>query len=163
MDITLNPIGLIHSVFSDPETGGRQAPIDGQEGIVHVKEEFSEGLEGLDEFSHVIAIYYFHRQVDVHLKAAPCFDKHCEHGIFASRYPARPNRIGISIWTLKHIEGNKLHCRDIDVLDGTPLLDIKPYVKQFDNMENPVCGWYDFVDWQTIREDVRSNQGHACK
>jgi len=149
MSITINPIGSIHSVYTDPETGGRQPVIDGREGIIRLDSEFIEGLEGLEEFSHVIAIYHFHRQSEVRLKAKPCFDKTHEHGIFASRYPTRPNHIGISIWTLTRVQGNILHCMDIDVLDGTPLLDIKPYVKQFDHKENPKCGWYDFVDWQS--------------
>ena len=151
MDIAFTSIGVIHSVFDDPDTGARQPSIDGREGTIVVREEFSKGLEGLAEFSHIIAIYYFHRQTEVRMKARPCFDPLNEHGIFASRYPTRPNHIGMSILTLQQVSDNVIHCQDVDVLDGTPLLDIKPYVKQFDHRDNPKCGWYDVMDWQTIR------------
>lgn len=150
MVIAFNPIGVIHSVFNDPQSGGRQPGIDGREGTIVLRDELSQGLEGLDEFSHIIALYYFHRQAEVRLKASPCFDPTKEHGIFASRYTTRPNHIGISIWKLQAIKNNVLHCQDIDVVDGTPLLDIKPYVRQFDHKENTRCGWYDAVDWQAV-------------
>jgi tRNA-Thr(GGU) m(6)t(6)A37 methyltransferase TsaA len=150
MVITCSPIGVIRSSFKDPQAGGRQATIDGREGTIIVHEELAKGLEGIGEFSHIIALYHFHRQTEVHLKACPCFDPSTEHGIFASRYPTRPNHIGISVWTLQQVKDNVLFCRDIDVLDGTPLLDIKPYVKQFDQMDNPKCGWYDVVDWRSV-------------
>ena len=151
MVIAFNSIGIIHSLFKDPQTGGRQPTVDGREGTIVIREELSKGLDGLGEFSHIIAIYYFHRQTEVHLKARPCFDPSKEHGIFASRYPTRPNHIGISIWTLQQVKDNVLHCQDIDVIDGTPLLDIKPYVKQFDHRDNPICGWYDALNWQVIQ------------
>lgn len=155
MSITISPIGVIHSIFNDATTGGRQPSIDGREGKIILNEEFCEGLDGLDSFSHIIALYYFHRQVEVHLKAKPCFDPSHVHGIFASRYPTRPNHIGISIWSLKEIRNNILYCNDIDVLDGTPLLDIKPYVKQFDHRSNTKCGWYDKIDWNNIQKKVK--------
>ena len=156
MIINVVPIGTIRSVFNNAESGGRQPPIDGQKGKIILNEEFSAGLSGLEEFSHIIALYYFHRQVEVRLKARPCFDPEIEHGIFASRYPTRPNHIGISIWSLRDIQKNVLHCDDIDVLDGTPLLDIKPYVKQFDHRDDPRCGWYDSVDWEIIWSEISS-------
>lgn len=159
MVIAFNSIGIIHSAFKDPETGGRQPSIDGREGTIILEEELSQGLEGLEEFSHIIAIYYFHRQAEVRLKASPCFDPNKEHGIFASRYPTRPNHIGISIWTLQQVQENVLHCLDIDVVDGTPLLDLKPYVKQFDHKDNPKCGWYDVIDWQAIRAESLKSLG----
>lgn len=161
MVIAFTPIGVIHSLFDDPQTGGRQPTVDGCEGTIVLREELSKGLEGLSEFSHIIAIYFFHRQTEVRLKACPCFDPSTEHGIFASRYPTRPNHIGISIWTLQQVNHNVLHCRDIDVLNGTPLLDIKPYVKQFDQKDNPKCGWYDMVDWQSVRAEPQESLS-AC-
>jgi tRNA-Thr(GGU) m(6)t(6)A37 methyltransferase TsaA len=148
---------VIHSLFDDPQTGGRQPTVDGCEGTIVLHEELANGLEGLGEFSHIIAIYFFHRQTEVRLKACPCFDPSTEHGIFASRYPTRPNHIGISIWTLQQVNHNVLHCPDIDVLNDTPLLDIKPYVKQFDQKDNPKCGWYDMVDWQSIRAEPQKS------
>lgn len=156
MIIAISPIGVIRSEFDDITTGGRQPTIDGRRGKIILNEKFSEGLDGLNEFSHIIAIYYFHRQVEVRLKASPCFDPTREHGIFASRYPTRPNHIGMSVWSLENIENNVLHCHDIDVLDGTPLLDIKPYVKQFDHRENPKCGWYDTLDWDSVWSETKA-------
>lgn len=158
MVIAISPIGIIHSAFSNAETGGRQPTIDGQDGKIVLRPEYSTGLDGLHEFSHIIAIYYFHRQAEVRLKARPCFDPTREHGIFASRYPTRPNHIGMSIWSLKNIKGNELHCHDIDVLDGTPLLDIKPYVKQFDHRDNPKCGWYDTLDWENVWNEIKGKE-----
>ena len=154
MIIAVSPIGTIHSEFDDASTGARQPTIDGREGKIVLNEEFSAGLDGLHEFSHIIALYYFHQQAEVRLKASPCFDPSSEHGIFASRYPTRPNHIGMSIWSLEKIQKNILHCHDIDVLDGTPLLDIKPYVKQFDHRHDPKCGWYDALDWQTMINEI---------
>ena len=159
MSITIHPIGTIHSLFDHAETGGRQPTIDGQQGHIMLNDEFSAGLTGLDEFSHIIALYYFHRQPEVRLKARPCFDPTCEHGIFASRYPTRPNHIGISVWSITKIIQNTIYCADIDVLDGTPLLDIKPYVKHFDHPAEPRCGWYDNIDWDVIWSEI--NQRHA--
>ncbi len=155
MIIAVSPIGTIRSAFDNAESGGRQPSIDGQKGEIVLNDEFSDGLTGLEEFSHIIALYYFHRQAEVRLKARPCFDPNIEHGIFASRFPTRPNHIGISIWSLSKIQQNILYCDDIDVLDGTPLLDIKPYVKQFDHREDPRCGWYDSVDWGIIWNEIK--------
>jgi tRNA-Thr(GGU) m(6)t(6)A37 methyltransferase TsaA len=149
--ININPIGVIHSLFDDTSTAARQPAIDGDKGKIVIKEELTEGLEGLEEFSHIIAIYHFHLQPVIKLKARPCFDRDVEHGIFASRYPTRPNHIGISILTLEKIEANTLYCSDVDVVNNTPLLDIKPYVKQFDQMKNPKSGWYDKVKWESIQ------------
>lgn len=152
MSIFVKPIGTIHSVYNNPVTGGRQPVVDGKRGHITLLDEFAKGLEGLDEFSHLIAIYYFHLQIEVRLKTKPCFDPHREHGIFASRHPTRPNHIGISIWSLQYIKDNVLYCDDIDVVDGTPLLDIKPYVKHFDQKINPRSGWYDNIDWDRCFE-----------
>jgi len=152
VEIEINPIGVIHSAFEDQESAGRQPAIDGAKGKIVIHAELTEGLEGLQEFSHIIAIYHFHLQPSVKLKARPCFDPDIEHGIFASRYPTRPNHIGISILTLEKIVDNTLYCSDVDVINNTPLLDIKPYVKQFDQMKNPRCGWYDKINWQAMQK-----------
>lgn len=148
MNISLNSIGTIHSVFHDVKSMARQARIDGREGLIVLDEEYLAGLQGLEEFSHVIVLYYFHKQVEVQLNVLPLFDENNLHGIFACRFPKRPNHIGVSIFALDKIVGNVLHCKDIDVLHGTPLLDIKPYVHQFDNVPNAKNGWYDQVDWE---------------
>ena len=156
MQILIDPIGTIYSNFHDTEKMARQSNIDGQSGTIELYDEFAAGLDGLDEFSHIIALYHFHKQTEVKLMAKPCFDKDKEHGIFASRYPARPNHIGISILSLEKIEGNTLYCPNIDVLNGTPLLDIKPYVEHFDQRPNIKSGWYDDVKWDAIKLESRS-------
>ncbi len=150
LHIPLRPIGIINSPYINPRCSPRQARIEGGKGTITIEEAYCDGLTGLQEFSHIIVIYYFHKQFEIKLKARPCFDPDQEHGIFASRFPTRPNHIGISILSLESIQGNILNCTDVDVLDGTPLLDIKPYVKYFDHVDNPKCGWYDQVDWTKI-------------
>jgi len=149
MNIPIQPIGYIQSNFENKTISARQPAIDGKYGVLVLNESMIEGLDGLNEFSHIIAIYYFHLQSEVHMRAKPCFDPTVDHGIFASRYPTRPNHIGISVLTLENICKNKIYCSDVDVVNNTPLLDIKPYVKQFDCMDNPISGWYDSVDWSS--------------
>ena len=150
MHIALSQIGIINSPFTHPDRAPRQAQIEGKKGSIVLKEEYCDGLAGLQDFSHIIVIYYFHRQAEIKLRAKPCFDPLQEHGIFASRFPTRPNHIGMSVLSLTSIEKNIVYCADVDVLDGTPLLDIKPYVKYFDQVDNPKCGWYDDIDWAKI-------------
>lgn len=157
MQIAISPIGTIYSNFTDTEQMARQSNIDGEQGTIQLFDEYAAGLEGLNEFSHIIALYYFHKQAEVRLMARPCFDKNKEHGIFASRYPTRPNHIGISILSLEKIEGNTLYCPNIDVLNGTPLLDIKPYVEQFDNRQDIKSGWYDDIKWDEVIQQNNSN------
>ncbi len=154
MNIVLSPIGIINSPFINPYYSPRQGRIEGKKGSITLNEEYCDGLAGLQDFSHIIVIYCFHRQTKIELKTKPCFDPHQEHGIFATRFPARPNHIGMSILGLTSIEGNILHCADVDVLDGTPLLDIKPYVKYFDKIDNSICGWYDNINWATIEKQT---------
>jgi len=153
MNISIAPIGTIYSVFNDTETMARQSNIDGKEGRIELYAEYTAGLEGLRGFSHIIALYHFHKQAEVRLRARPCFGKNSARGIFASRYPTRPNHIGISVLSLERIDGNTLHCSNIDVLNGTPLLDIKPYVKHFDLLEDVRSGWYDDIDWDAVKSD----------
>jgi tRNA-Thr(GGU) m(6)t(6)A37 methyltransferase TsaA len=142
MDITLTSIGMIHSPFTNPE----QAPIQSSRstaiGNVEVFPEFAEGLRDLDEFSHIFLLYLIECPHGYNLQVNPFLDDQ-EHGIFATRYPCRPNPIGLSIVHLLRVEGNRLDIEGIDMLDGTPLLDIKPYVPDFDIRENAQIGWYD--------------------
>jgi tRNA-Thr(GGU) m(6)t(6)A37 methyltransferase TsaA len=109
---------------------------------VEIYPEFAEGLQGLEGFSHIIILYIFHQSKGYSLRVKPFLD-HQEHGLFATRYPYRPNPIGLSIVRLEGIQANILNVADIDVLDGTPLLDIKPYVPDFDVRENARTGWYE--------------------
>lgn len=139
--ITFKQIGIIHSPFKQPAGTPIQPPgADGAAGRVEVFGEYADGLEDLEDFSHIILLYYFHLSKGTPLTVKPFMDDEF-HGIFAIRGPGRPNSIGLSVVTLDSIEENILHIRDIDIVDGTPLLDIKPYVPQFDARQNVKIGW----------------------
>ena len=142
-EITIRPIGVIHSPYKEP----KDIPIQGTfksevEAWIELQEEYTAGLKDLDGFSHAMILYYFHRSRRVELESMP-FLEEVKHGIFAIRGPHRPNHIGLSIVKIKSIEGNKMYFIEVDVLDGTPLLDIKPYIKYFDQREDVTCGWID--------------------
>ena len=107
---------------------------------MEVRPDFLSGLKDLEGFSYIILIYHFHRSQSFSLHVKPFLDDH-HHGVFATRAPNRPNPIGISIVRLISIHGNTLHIEDVDILDGTPLLDIKPYVPEFDVRVPDSIGW----------------------
>lgn len=136
------PIGAIHSPFRSLEGMPIQpAGARGVEGHIALREELAPGLRDLEGFSHLILIYHFHRGEGCRLEVTPFLD-HRPHGVFATRAPRRPNAIGLSIVRLEAVEGARLAIRDVDILDGTPLLDLKPYVPRFDRPEEPVrTGW----------------------
>ncbi len=141
--ITNTPIGVIHSPFTDPaDTPIQSIFADGARGTVEVFPEYAAGLKDIDGFSHLILIYHFHLAEGYSLISKPFIgDK--EKGIFSIRHPRRPNPIGISIVRLKNVRGNILEICDVDILDGTPLLDIKPFVHQFDQRADIKSGWVD--------------------
>ncbi len=140
-DIHYVPIGVIHSPFREPKgTPIQPAGARGVEGTVEVYPEYVKGLKDLDGFSHIILIYHFHLSKGPLLLVKPYMDDE-EHGIFAIRGPSRPNPIGISVVRLLRGQGNILHIQDVDIVDGTPLLDIKPYVPEFDIQEVGKIGW----------------------
>jgi tRNA (adenine37-N6)-methyltransferase len=112
----------------------------GTEGQVQVDDKYKEGLRDLEGFSHIYLLYSFHKAARTELQVIPFMDTQ-SRGVFSTRSPLRPNHIGISIVRLKKIEGSTVFVRDIDVLDGTPLLDIKPYMEKFDAVENSNSGW----------------------
>jgi tRNA-Thr(GGU) m(6)t(6)A37 methyltransferase TsaA len=114
------------------------------EGTVVVYPEFAQGLMNLHEFSHIYLFYYFHQSRKTCLRLKPYLSEQ-EHGIFATRAPHRPNKLGMSLVRLTKIEDNVLHIKDVDILDGTPLIDIKPYIQRFDSRENVRSGWHDIV------------------
>lgn len=140
-EIKYKPIGIIHSPFKEPK-GTPIQPAGGKDinGTVEVFPEYAEGLKDVEGFSHIILIFHFHLSKGVSLKAKPYMDNE-ERGVFAIRSPRRPNPIGISIVRLVRIEENILHIKDLDIIDGTPLLDIKPYVPEFDIQEVVKIGW----------------------
>ena len=141
VDVNYNPIGIIHSPFKEVEGMPIQpSGASGIKGTVRVFAEYSAGLKDLDGFSHIILIYHFHLSKGYALEARP-FMEEKTHGIFAMRAPARPNPIGISVVRLVSVEDNILHIEDVDIVDGTPLLDIKPYVPDFDRRQVERIGW----------------------
>ncbi len=140
-EITLKPIGIIHTPFTRPKgTPIQPASGKGVKGTVEVFEEFAEGLRDLDGFSHITLIYHFHLSGTPKLRVIPFMDDK-ERGVFATRAPSRPNAIGVSVVCLVRIDGRVLHVQDLDIVDGTPLLDIKPYVPGFDQREVWKTGW----------------------
>jgi tRNA-Thr(GGU) m(6)t(6)A37 methyltransferase TsaA len=140
-EITYKPIGVIHSPFKDPRgTPIQPAGSEGVNGKVEVFPEYADGLKDIEGFSHIILIYHFHLSKGTLLIAKPYMDNEAR-GVFAMRGPSRPNPIGISIVRLVGIEGNILHIQDVDIVDGTPLLDIKPYVPEFDTRQAKRIGW----------------------
>jgi tRNA-Thr(GGU) m(6)t(6)A37 methyltransferase TsaA len=141
MDITLTSIGVIHSPFSEPSQAPIQASRSTAAGSVEVFPQYAPGLRDLEEFSHIFLLYLIECPQGYKLQVKPFLDDQ-EHSIFATRYPCRPNSIGLSIVHLLHVEGNRLDIEGIDMLDGSPLLDIKPYVPEFDTRENVRTGWY---------------------
>lgn len=140
-EIKYKPIGTIHSPFKKPEGIPIQS-IAAKDigGKVEIFPEYTEGLKDLEGFSHIILIYHFHLARKASLNVKPFMDEQIR-GVFSTRSPSRPNPIGISIVRLVKIEGNILHIRDVDIVDGTPLLDIKPYVPEFDVRKVDSIGW----------------------
>jgi tRNA-Thr(GGU) m(6)t(6)A37 methyltransferase TsaA len=140
-EICYNPIGVIRTPFHSPEGIPIQpAAAQGIVGRVEMDPGLVDGLKDLEGFSHVILIYHFHEAKAATLRAKPYMDS-AERGVFATRCPARPNAIGISVVRLLGIEGNVLYVENVDIVDGTPLLDIKPYVPQFDGADDVRIGW----------------------
>lgn len=141
MPTTLFAIGTIHTPFATKE----DAPIQGafhpeNEGVVEVFPEFAEGLADIDGFSHLILLYEFDRSGPVQMRRQT-FLSDDRHGLWATRHPARPNSIGLTVVRLLSREGARLTVGGIDVLDGTPLLDIKPYIPRFDSFPDATDGW----------------------
>ncbi len=141
-EFVMRPIGVIHTPFTTT-AGMPIQPIFSQVGgQVEVFPEYEEGLKDVEEFSHVILIYILHNANGYALHVKPFLDDE-ERGLFATRHPRRPNPIGLSTVCLLARRGNVLDVAGIDVLDGTPLLDIKPYVPDFDGKSEARTGWYD--------------------
>jgi len=152
--VTYRPIGVIRTDHDAAEkTPIQPVYATGCTGRVEVFPEFAEGLRDLDGFSHVYLIYHFHRVGPPKLIVKP-FMEDVERGVFATRAPCRPNAIGMSVVRLMGRVGNDLVVEGADMLDGTPLLDIKPYTARFDRIDTTRNGWQDGVD-----EDVARRRG----
>jgi tRNA (adenine37-N6)-methyltransferase len=140
-EINFKPIGLIHSLFKSPKGVPIQTTAaKGVKGRIEIYPEFAEGLTDLDGFSHIMLISYFHMVKNASLVVTPFLDSH-QHGVFATRASGRPNPIGFSIVELEKIDGNFLYVLDVDLVNGTPILDIKPCIPQFDFKEVTKIGW----------------------
>lgn len=149
--LTLSPIGIIHSEHCDPaRTPIQPVCAAGCRGRVEVFEEYADGLADIEGFSHLHLLYWLHRAVPASLTVVPYLED-VRHGIFATRTPARPNPLGLSVVRLMERRGRMLLVEDVDVLDGTPLLDIKPYVERFDARVGTRGGWTDGVDAEEFR------------
>ena len=146
MKITYQPIGLIRSPFKNLASMPIQ-PVSSSSrpGKIEIYPRFVEGLKDLDGFSHLILLYHLHKARSMSLIVKPFLDS-VPRGIFATRAPSRPNPIGLSVVNLNRIEGSILYVEDLDVLDGTPLLDLKPYVPEFDHRPDVRLGWLEDVN-----------------
>ncbi len=155
----MKAIGIVHS----PHHRREETPIQpvfagGVKGTVEVFPDYEEGLSDLEGFSHIYLIYVFHEETGFRLRVRPFLDDNLR-GVFATRAPSRPNPIGLSILRLVRREGRILHVEDLDILDGTPVLDIKPYSARFDHRPGSSSGWLDDVDEGTARK--RRSRGPA--
>lgn len=140
--LTYTPIGVVHSPFKEPKNVPIQATASqGIAGTIEIYPQYVEGLKDLEGFSHIILLYHFHLIMGCSLIVKPFLDNKL-HGVFATRSPARPNKIGLSVVHLIGIEYNTLHIEDIDIVEGTPLIDIKPYVPKFDDRKTAKIGWF---------------------
>jgi tRNA (adenine37-N6)-methyltransferase len=156
-NVTYRPIGVIHSPYKRIE-GMPIQPCGaiGVRGTVEINREYAGGLKDLEGFSHIILIYHFHLSKGFSLKVLPFLDDE-DKGVFATRVPKRPNSIGLSIVRVVKIEDTMLHVENIDIVDDTPLLDIKPYVSAFDVLDQSEMGWYSKAKYNVMskRSDLR--------
>ena len=140
-EVVYKPIGVVHSPFKVPQDVPIQSvAAEGVMGIVEVAREYVEGLRDVDGFSHVILVYDCHLAQEYSLLVRPFLDERL-HGVFSTRAPSRPNPVGVSVVRLTRMEKNILHIQDVDIIDGTPLLDIKPFVPEFDQRKAERIGW----------------------
>jgi tRNA-Thr(GGU) m(6)t(6)A37 methyltransferase TsaA len=136
-----NLLEIVHSPFTKPQNVPIQSVASkGIKGSVELAREYIEGLKDIEGFSHIILIYHFHLSRDYSLIVKPYLDE-STHGVFSTRAPSRPNPIGISIVRLTKVQDNILYIQDVDIVDSTPLLDIKPYVPKFDQRKTAKIGW----------------------
>jgi tRNA-Thr(GGU) m(6)t(6)A37 methyltransferase TsaA len=141
MEYVFRPIGVVHSPFADKSQAPIQASRSQAVGRVEVYAEFADGLQDVEGFSHLILLYIFHASSGYQLLVKPFLDNR-PRGVFATRHPCRPNPIGVSVVRLLGRCGSELEVAGVDVVDGTPLIDIKPYVPDFDVRADARTGWY---------------------
>ncbi|HJJ51183.1 MAG TPA: tRNA (N6-threonylcarbamoyladenosine(37)-N6)-methyltransferase TrmO [Methanocorpusculum sp.] len=155
--IQFTSIGCIHSPHQDLAGMPIQPPAAKQfSGTIEIYPEFLDGLKDIEGFTRLMLIYHLHKSAGCNLTVKPFLDTQ-SHGVFATRVPKRPNAIGFSVVRLLKREGDLLHIGEVDILDGTPLLDIKPYVPAFDAYQNERYGWFEgkLTDIEAARSDDR--------
>ena len=158
--IQYRPIGIVFSPFKEPEgTPIQPTAAKGINGKVEVFPEYADGLLDIDGFSYIILLYHCHLATGFSLKVKPFLDDKL-HGVFATRAPRRPNSIGLSIVRLIRIDENVIHIQDVDIIDGTPLLDIKPYVPNFDTREAERIGW---LEKSVHKHEMSKDDGRFVK
>jgi tRNA-Thr(GGU) m(6)t(6)A37 methyltransferase TsaA len=141
--IKFKPIGIVHSPYKNPSDVPCPCEVSSEsKGQIEIFEEYAAGLADLDGFSHIEVIFYLHLSKNPSLKAHPPFDNK-EHGVFATHSPHRPNPIGLTVVKLESIERNLLNVSRIDMIDGTPVLDIKAYIPRVEPTEEIHLGWFD--------------------
>lgn len=148
MEIILNSIGIIHTAIKSKKDAPIQSSRSDLNGMVEIYPDYKDGLDGVEGFSHIYLLYFLHQSIrSESLRVKPFLDEQT-HGVFATRYPVRPNSIGLSIVRLERMEGNTIFFTGADMLDDTPLLDIKPYIPEFDVFEVTRKGWYETRKYQ---------------
>ena len=140
--IEIRPIGVIHTCYTELTDMPIQPLAANKPAYIELYPKYIDGLKDIEGFSHLTLLYQFHKVGDFKLQVIPFMDT-VEHGIFATRSPKRPNKIGLSTVKLIAVEGSKLIIEDADMLDGTPLIDIKPFFPRYDNRKNVSIGWLD--------------------
>ncbi len=157
MEIHYRPIGVIHSKFSKPNGVPIQAAVAKRhKGTVVIYPEYVDGLDDIEGFSHLILVFHCHLSKNGSLKVKP-FLEDKQHGIFATRSPNHPNPIGLSVVRLLKREGNTLYIQDVDIIDDTPLLDIKPFIPDFDERDDVRVGWleHNIERMNKVKDDGR--------
>lgn len=153
----LKPIGVIRTPFSDPSATPLQSLCTPSEGKIELEQGYSEGLQNLAEFSHAFLIYLFHKAPLELLVEKPLTGEGPVHGIFSTRHVNRPNRIGLSVVFLSEVNDHTIRFTGADMLDGSLLLDIKPYIPAFDSVPDASSGWVDQAHLEQIRKRSHSN------
>jgi tRNA-Thr(GGU) m(6)t(6)A37 methyltransferase TsaA len=156
MQISVAPIGIVHSPFAGPEGMPIQAALSEAVGTLEIYPEYVDGLRDIGGFDYLILLYHFHLTNKESLRVTPFLDKETR-GVFATRAPTRPNRIGLSVVRLLSVTGNILDIGNVDIVSGTPVIDIKPYVPTFDSRTGRRIGWFTgkLDDAATVRADDR--------
>ncbi|HON81149.1 MAG TPA: tRNA (N6-threonylcarbamoyladenosine(37)-N6)-methyltransferase TrmO [Methanoregulaceae archaeon] len=157
-EVSCPVIGVIHTPFSDPSKTPIQGIFSRARGTIELYKEYAPGLRHLDTFSHCLLIYHFHRAPGVMLAEKPMVNGQEPHGIFSTRHFNRPAHLGLTLVRIIRAEGNRLDVEGVDMLDETPLLDIKPFISSFDAAPGASTGWVTAGHIDQIRNQSASFQ-----